>query len=830
MARQRRLRLTGSPHNGHREHELAEHDDARTFCMSERSPRPSSDRRRSGHHGARWCPALLYMTCAGMVVLAVAYFLYVGYMETRINTPIATPKVVGSTGLAVPDRYWGSYRPGVYFGMRARHPTSPVTGLMWFVPGHFQNNMLALRHWCDQGDDLSKYGWEIHDGRNIGVQTIVDKHIILQTKFVKRAGGQHGGDWSARVTVLPKNKKQTGGEVSLLYYIALDPDDDNGESWLQLLPSSPQLIGTVKGSATALGGFKLHVLNTTGPSIHQGFLSTKHLGLHMLKETVFKGLRVFRGKTEAEKYIGVAGEMFSHEDTDRQPNFIALQVSGQVPFEIEIVYESDSIIHRPDMLMGNTLTQQLKKYEDKFHADFTKKFNIEEKGFSPEEIQFAKAGLSNMVGGIGYFYGASKVLGEYNNDPVPYWKAPLYTAVPSRSFFPRGFLWDEGFHNLLISQWDREISQDILAHWFDLMNWDGWIPREQILGVEARARVPDEFVVQKGKNANPPTLLLTLHSMMSGFKQELSDSDYDYLSHLWPRLRAWYNWFNTTQTGDLHSTYRWRGRDPRANKELNPKTLTSGLDDYPRASHPTIDERHLDLRCWMTLASGLMADIARLVEKDPSRFEDSYRYLSDNNVLDALHWSYAANGYMDYGLHTDDIELRRLTPNDEKRRVVHTDPKLKFVDSFGYVSFFPLFLQIIDPYSAKLGKVLEDLRRPDLLWTNYGLRSLAKNSPLYNKRNTEHDPPYWRGSIWINMNYLAVRALYHYSNTDGPHRHLAGEIYTNLRKNVIYNVMKEYKRSGYLWEHYNDKTGKGEGCRPFTGWTALVVLMMGETY
>ena len=62
----------------------------------------------------------------------------------------------------------------------------------------------------------------------------------------------------------------------------------------------------------------------------------------------------------------------------------------------------------------------------------------------------------------------------------------------------------------------REISADILAHWMDLMNSEGWIPREQILGKEARAKVPDEFVVQHNRNANPPTLLLTLHSIVGG--------------------------------------------------------------------------------------------------------------------------------------------------------------------------------------------------------------------------------------------------------------------------------------------------------------------------
>lgn len=166
----------------------------------------------------------------------------------------------------------------------------------------------------------------------------------------------------------------------------------------------------------------------------------------------------------------------------------------------QVVFESGSFLDRPNVLEGAILSQEVEKRSKAFHEDFEAKFRLSEKGFDTRQIAFAKAALSNMLGllivkiqtsdllvlnivtviicrhltgGIGYFYGASKVQSKYNKEPISYWSAPLFTAVPSRSFFPRGFLWDEGFHNLLIREWNEDLSMEIIGYWMDLMNTEG---------------------------------------------------------------------------------------------------------------------------------------------------------------------------------------------------------------------------------------------------------------------------------------------------------------------------------------------------------------------
>lgn len=601
---------------------------------------------------------------------------------------------------------------------------------------------------------------------------------------------------------------KVSGVVSLLVYVALE-----GDGTLNPIIERGRMK-YIDGSAPELGDFVF-----TFPSASQTNTTVKYSRL----ETHHKGFTHF--EDVLMYYMTGASWNNSHFFTAfREPkissitNLIVHQVSGVLPFEIDVVYETGKLKNKPNpySMKNEVLTQALKVASQEFDDRFASTFNLKGKGFSLKQIDFAKAGISNLLGEISYFYGSSRVKSEYNEkfnkDPRDYWPAALYTSIPSRTYFPRGFLWNVGFDNLLISLWDPKITEDILAHWLDLLNIEGWIPREQILGEEARARVPEKFIVQDNKNANPPTIFITVKHLM---RRGLTDKQF--LQKIFPRLRVMFYWLNTSQVGLSPSTYYWRGRHFETREQKNPLTPSSGFDDYPRASHPNGQERHLDLRCWMALASGAMADIGKKIKSEWEVYEDTHQLLVDNEILDKYHWSSWRGMYSDVGLHY-------LTQDS------NDSPKLRFINSFGYSSLFPLMLRIIDPDSVRLTKMITDIKKRELLWTNFGLRSLARNSSFYQLPNTDIDPPYWRGSIWINMNYLTLSGLYYYGKTPGKNEQLALDTYKELRNNIISNVIREYSKKGSLFEQYDDQTGEGKGSHPFSGWSALIVAIMAEEY
>lgn len=196
-----------------------------------------------------------WKTLIGFVCLGVAsYFGYLGYLETRVNTPFDNEKMVTRSGLDDPERYWGSYRPLTYFGMKTRDPHSLVMGLMWYTPSNLGHGGRGIRHWCEIGDNLDKYGWTQHDGRTFGVQEIHDLPFELKTSFIKYTGGRKlGGDWTARVSV--RNVTKTWDHsISLIWYVALD-ERTNGHIRYLSNDNSPE--AGVYGETLGLGEFKV---------------------------------------------------------------------------------------------------------------------------------------------------------------------------------------------------------------------------------------------------------------------------------------------------------------------------------------------------------------------------------------------------------------------------------------------------------------------------------------------------------------------------------------------------------------------------------------------
>ena len=158
--------------------------------------------------------------------------------------------------------------------------------------------------------------------------------------------------------------------------------------------------------------------------------------------------------------------------------------------------------------------------------------------------------------------------------------------------------------------------------------------------------------------------------------------------------------------------------------------------------------------------------------------------------LDELHWSAEHNGFFDVGVNNEDltfgqdIVFRCSSPGDSSttdvpvpvevlqrgekdfcppshpkplfplgdgagkykivERVVMENPTLSHIPRVGYVSIFPLLLQLLDPYSPKLGAMLDMIEDPQKLWTEHGLRSIALTDKFYQRRNSEGDAPYWR--------------------------------------------------------------------------------------
>ncbi|PWZ02275.1 glycoside hydrolase [Testicularia cyperi] len=818
-------------------------------------------------------------------------------LNVDASAGVQAPEALAARAQADASLMWGTYRPQIYFGLRPRLPESLLTGLAWFGLqdyGGFQH----VRHQCSDQDGMKGFTWKYHDGREFGIQEINDNenNYRIETSFLKvDTTNPQGGSWGARIsgTVLDPSKPAM---LTTFWYTAIESlshslsFDTKAESSGLERGAPIKMMGTVG----TLGDFTIRIeepdaahgnVNTHGntfvphPQHYDRFAETAgrthFFGKRVPTDSVWKAKDIIQNDLMAG--LQEVLQEFSRDDlpsptlTLKLSNsvhpgstFYAVQKSFTGNFTFDVFFDSAST-PKGGLLSSAGLTEALRASRVAFDRRFERAFQLRSKAYSDEQIEFARDLTSSIAGGIGYFHGSAIVDrtfvhehdandGEGVYDPDVHGMAnpqktdpqQLFTATPCRNIFPRGFYWDEGFHLAHVGAWDNDLSLDILSSWTDLIDRDGWVAREQILGDEARSRVPDGFQTQYPQYGNPPTLILAVNAFvdrlvarngalsldnsditLSGGQRVLNDfSGADaapvsekrlssaalgqaFLRDIYPKLRRHYQWFRRTQRGEIKEwdrdatsrieAYRWRGR-------TKDHVLTSGLDDYPRAPVPHTGELHLDLLSWMGSFADTMSKIARVLGKDDDVEEYDTHYVNIVANLDDLHWNESRKMYCDAS----------VDEQDQSFHVCHA----------GYVSLFPLMLELLPNDSPKLGHVLDLLSDPAQLWSPFGVRSLSLTDENFGQGDN-----YWRGPIWVHMSYLTLRALRNkYATTSGPFQAQAQRIYSQLRQNVVDNTFGEYKRTGYVWEQYDPTDGHGQRGHPFTGWSSTVALMMAEIF
>lgn len=355
-----------------------------------------------------------------------------------------------------------------------------------------------FRHTCEFNEGMEGYGWDEYDVRNGGKQTIHDvgNNVDLTTEFVKVPAGSHGGSWGVRIAGKLRNGAPPDTKTTVIFYVA-----NSGDGTLQVAnefdTTGYEGTVTIQGQTGGLGEFQIDV--TEGPATNQHPFHnhpsyderpldrTFAQSVQVPEDILWEAKKILFQQIKIEFELGVSKNgkdnppppwqafTFANSETGSGANFHMVQKVFEGAFEFDVLYSSASA---GTTLTSADLSRRIRNNVKSFAERYNEIFKAQKPFNGPKYDVFSKALFSNLLGGIGYFSGDHLVdrsgASEYDEDEELFWEAAaaargrnkaelegpheLFTAIPSRASYPRGFLWDEGFHLLPIIDWDTGLT------------------------------------------------------------------------------------------------------------------------------------------------------------------------------------------------------------------------------------------------------------------------------------------------------------------------------------------------------------------------------------
>ncbi|MBR3819257.1 MAG: hypothetical protein IKJ41_08950 [Clostridia bacterium] len=312
-------------------------------------------------------------------------------------------------------------------------------------------------------------------------------------------------------------------------------------------------------------------------------------------------------------------------------------------------------------------------------------------------------------------------------------------STPDRLPHRNMWLWDSVFHAIGHRHLNVKVAQDLIFALFDVQREDGFIPHM------ARPDCISDIT-------QPPVI-----GWGAWLVYEKS-GDKEFLKTVSENNKRFLLWCQNNRRKTEKELYSWH-----TNPELNNRCDESGMDNSPRFDTES-DLYAIDLSCYMANEARFMKKIAdELGDKESSDFFGSW-YNKIKADIESTLWCEGDDLYYDFDI---------------------TDNCFSKVKSVA--SFLPIFSGVCDEEQCR--KLIAHLENPDEFGTEFSIPSISKTDKTFGS-------DMWRGSVWINYNYMISVGLADYGHCD-----LSQKI-----KDKILDVINEwYNRTGTVYEFYDSE-------------------------
>jgi glycogen debranching enzyme len=369
---------------------------------------------------------------------------------------------------------------------------------------------------------------------------------------------------------------------------------------------------------------------------------------------------------------------------------------------------------------------------------------------------------------------------------------------PAPSIYEHQWLWDSCFHAIGCRWIDPDMARDellsLVVHQFESGPDAGMIPHMAYWGGGGKELWP---YADRSTITQPPLI------GVAAWKVYAVARDRALLESLYPHLAAFHAWFDRRRDPDgddlvclIHPWEAGWDSSPRWDRGMKlPDQFPSAVGTAARkelaAVLPAYEHDPVALaQAGYFLAEPLDFNAVRAADLDA--LAEIAGQLA--KPADAAHWQGRAQAVR----RAVQTRLMQPAPHD----LEGMDERPIRVDCASY--FIALFGGCATP--AQAGQFVNRLQQPDF-WTVYPVPTTPTGSPAHSPQG------YWRGNVWMSVNYLIYMGLRRYG-------------YFDLASLLVAKTIDLARLSGYR-EYYHPVTGEGFGAKN-QSWLALLLDMIAE--